>query len=119
MLFSHRKRPKAARNLRQLKKPKIIKEQDLESALRDWLRLRQPKKKLLKLMMPMMAKAKRLEPMKKRLQTELKATKAETMLKEKMAKADVAAVIAVSAPRVMNVRNVEIALSVKNVPAAW
>ena len=36
-----------------------------------------------------------------------------------LAKADVAAVIAVSAPRVMNVRNVEIALSVKNVPAAW
>ena len=75
-------------------------------------------------MMPMMAKAKRLEPMKKRLQTKLKATKAETMLKEKMlkekmAKAAVAAVIAVSAPRVMNVRNVEIALSVKNVPAAW
>ena len=115
MSFFHRKRPKAARNLRQLKKPKTTREQDLESALRDWPRLRQPKKKLLKLMMPMMAKAKRLEPMKKRL----KATKAETMLKEKMAKADVAAVIAVSAPRVMNVRNVEIALSVKNVPAAW
>jgi hypothetical protein len=30
VLFFPRKRPKAARNLRQLKKPKIIKEPDLE-----------------------------------------------------------------------------------------
>ena len=40
-------------------------------------------------MMPMMAKAKRLEPMTKRLWTKLKATKAETMLKEKMLKVEV------------------------------
>ena len=61
----------------------------------------------------MMAKAKRLEPMKKRLRTKLKATK------EKMGKADAAAVVVVNVPRVMNGRSVEIALSAKNAPVGW